>query len=138
MPQLIDHIDAIARRAGHDVLYLTFFEDAAGQHVAEHWEQNLSRQAVLAWLDANGYAWQPCGEVASDDWLVCGYRGSIHVDVPFDRNDDAYLKLEQYLEYPGGRLRLPRMRFWVLPLSMAMRHAHHDVPGYWEKRMEDF
>ncbi|GMG91421.1 MULTISPECIES: hypothetical protein [Cupriavidus] len=138
MPQLIEHIDAIARKAGRDVLYLTFFEDATGARVETHWEENPSRREIVAWLDKNGIRWQACGEVASDKWLVCGYRGSIYIDLPLDRELAAYRMLEQYLEHPDGTLRLPKMRFWALPLTAAMRNAHHDEPGYWEKRMEDF
>ncbi|WP_349606910.1 hypothetical protein [Cupriavidus sp. DF5525] len=138
MPQLNEHIDAIARKAGRNVLYLTFFEDPSGAPVEVHWEDNPSRQAIVGWLDANGYTWQVCGEVASDDWLVCGYRGSIYIDVPFDPGLDAYRRLEHYLEHTDGTLRLPQMRFWALSLALAMRNAHHDEPGYWERRMEDF
>lgn len=138
MPQLIEHIDAIARKAGRDVLYLTFFEDASGARVETCWQENPSRKAIVAWLDENAIAWQACGEVASDQWLVIGYRGSIYIDLPFDGELQAYRKLEQCLEFPDGTLRLPKMRFLALPLTVAMRNAHHDEPGYWEKRMEDF
>lgn len=138
MPQLTEHIDAIARKAGRDVLYLTFLDDPAGARVQERWDENPSRKEVVAWLDANGYEWRPCGEMASDKWMVESYRGSIYIATPFDRNNGAYIKLEQYLEHPGGALRLPKMRFWVLQLSLAMRNAHHDEPGYWERCAESF
>ncbi|MGY8524946.1 hypothetical protein [Paracidovorax citrulli] len=138
MPQLIEHIDAIARQVGRDVLYLTFYEDQAGAEVKEHWEDNLSRKQVIAWFDANGYAWRQCGEIASDQCMPMGYRGTIYIDTPFDRDNPAYQKLEQYLENPDGTLRLPKMRFWALEIGLAMRTAHHDVPGYWEKWAEHF
>ena len=138
MPQLIEHIDAIARQLGRDVLYLTFFEDRDGTRVDEHWEDNPSRREVVSWLDANGYAWRPCGEMASDGWITMGYRVSIYLDTPFDRDDPVYQKLAQYLENPDGMLRLPKMRFWALTLGVAMKNAHHDAPGYWEKWAENF
>ena len=138
MPQLIEHIDAIARKVGRDVLYLTFYEDQTGTRVAEHWEDNPSRKKIVAWLDANGYAWQQCGEFARDGWRVMGYRGTIYIDTPFERDLPVYRKLEQYLENPEGRLRLPKMRFWALPLSLAMKNAHHDEPGFWDRWAENF
>ncbi len=138
LPQLIEHIDAIARKAGRDVLYLTFLDDPDGVRVQERWDKNPSRKEVVAWLDANGYEWSPCGEMASDKWMVEGYRGSIYIATPFDRNNGDYIKLEQYLEHPGGALRLPKMRFWVSPLSLAMQNVHHDELGYWEMRAESF
>lgn len=62
VPRLVEHIDAVARQVGRDVLYVTFFEDGDD----EHWEDSLTRQEVIGWLDANGYAWRECGEIASD------------------------------------------------------------------------
>ncbi|CAG9172520.1 hypothetical protein LMG23992_02257 [Cupriavidus laharis] len=138
MPQMIEHIDAIARQVGRDVLYLTFFEDSAGVAVREHWTENASRKEVVAWLDANEYTWKKCGEIASDHWMVMGYRGTIYIDTAYDREDPVYLKLEHSLESPDGTLRLPKMRFWALSIGFAMCNAHQDAPGYWEKRAEDF
>lgn len=40
MPQIIEHIDAIARRKHRDVLYATFFEDGDRQAAATDWRQN--------------------------------------------------------------------------------------------------
>ena len=100
--------------------------------------RQLLGKDVIAWLDANGYTWRPCGEMASDGWISMGYRGSIYLDTPFDREDPAYQKVEQYLEHPDGTLRLPKMRFWALTLDVALKNAHHDERGYWEKSAEDF
>jgi len=138
MPQIIEHIDAIARKVERGVLFLVFFQDQDGAPVRERWDVNPSRKEVISWLDANGYAWRECGEIASDDWLTMGYRGSIYLATAFDEGDPAYQKLEQYLESPDGTLRLPKMRFLLLTMEAALRNAHHDAPGYWEKRAESF
>ncbi|QBY55533.1 hypothetical protein [Cupriavidus oxalaticus] len=119
MPQLVEHIDAIARQVGRDVLYLTFFEDSAEVSVRADWEENASRKEVVGCLDANGYAWKKCGEIASDDWMVMGYRGSIYIDTAYDREDPVYLKLEHFLENPDGTLRLSKMRFWALSIGLG-------------------
>lgn len=137
MPQLVEHIDAIARREGRDVLYLTFHEDQTGASVAEHWKDNLSRQAVIDWLMRNGYTWRACGEMASEN-TIRGYRGSIYIATPFNWEEPAYLALERYLEHEDGTPRLPKMRFWVLTLNLAMKNAHHDEPGFWDRWAEGF
>ena len=136
MPQQLEHIDAIARREGRDVLYLTFYEDQTGARVSGRWQDNPSRQAVIDWLMANGYAWSACGEIAKDN-AMASYRGSIYIATPFDRELPAYRKLQNFLEHDDGSLRLPKMRFWALALSVATKNAHHDEPGYWERWAEN-
>ena len=137
MPQILEHIDAIARCKQRDVLYLTFFEDRDGRPVELDWQENETRQTVIAWLTANGHAWTPCGEIANER-RIQGYRGSIYIDTPFDQADPAYQALIGFLEHPDGSLRLPQMRFWALTLRLAMKNAHHDDPGFWERWAEDF
>ncbi|CAG9183883.1 hypothetical protein CURE108131_19165 [Cupriavidus respiraculi] len=137
MPQAIDHIDAIARRKGRDVLYLVFFEQPDGSRVAVHWQHNESRAAVVQWLDREGYQWLPCGEIASESGFA-SYRGSIYVDTPYDCQDPRYLALQSYLEHPNGQLRFGGMRFLILPLDIAMGNAHHDEPGFWDKWADRF
>lgn len=132
MPQLIEHIDAIARKVGRDVLYLSFSTGKIRDRLAEQWEDHPARRMVTAWLDVNGYAWSPCGEVANENCLV-PYLGSIYIATPFERANPDYLRLEAYLEYPDGSPRVANTRFFVLPLEVAMRNAHHDDPNFWEK-----
>lgn len=137
MPQIMEHIDAIARRKRRDVLYVSFLEDGNNQAVATDWRENKTRERVIAWLDAGGYAWAPCGEMANER-VLRGYRGSIYIDTPFDQADAAYQALERFLENPDGSMRLPEMKFWALSLDLAMRNKHHDEPGFWERWAEDF
>ncbi|GJH02748.1 hypothetical protein [Paraburkholderia terrae] len=137
MPQTIQHIDAIARRKQRDALFVTFFSDPNGERSPYHWEEHPARAAIVEWLDAHGYAWEPCGEVASET-VVRSYRGSIYIDVPFDSDNAAYRALEAFLEYPDGLLRMPHMRFLVIDLEYAQKNAHHDEPGFWDRWAEDF
>ncbi|WP_207002105.1 hypothetical protein [Trinickia mobilis] len=137
MPQLIEHIDAIARRKQRDALFVTFFDAPAGERSPHHWEAHPARAALIAWLDAHGYVWEFCGEVA-DERVMRSYRGSIYINVPFDREDPGYRELEAFLEYPDGSLRFPHMRFLVISLEYARKNAHHDEPGFWERWAEDF
>jgi hypothetical protein len=137
MPQLIEHIDAIARQKQCDALFVTFFDDLQGDKSPHRCDSHPARAAIVEWLDAHGYAWQPCGEVANEN-IMRSYRGSIYIDVPYDTDNAAYLALETLLEYPDGSLRMPHMRFLVISLDDAQKNAHYDEPGFWDRWAEDF
>lgn len=149
MPQLIKHIDVIARQKQRTVLSIEFHPENWGIHSDEegsdidtswrdyNFELDQRRTDALAWLNENGVPWQECGPVASE----CGFRsylGEIYIDVPFDESDPQYQLVRDYLENPDGTLRDENVRFYYLPLEMAMNNAHHDVPGFWEKWAENF
>ncbi|SAL49376.1 hypothetical protein [Caballeronia concitans] len=137
MPRKIEYIDAIARRKQRDVLLLTFFDDPSGDPSPHEWEEHPTRLAVVGWLDAHGYAWSPCGEVANER-VMRSYRGSIYIDLPYCPDDASYRAVEEFLEYPDGTLRMPHMRFLLEDLESAQANAHHDEPGFWERWAEDF
>jgi len=137
MPQIIEHIDAIARKKDRDVLYVTFFDDPTGERSPYHWQSHPGRAAIVEWLDAHGYAWQRCGEVANEH-VLRSYRGSIYIDVAYDLENGAYKALEAFLEHPDGSLRMPHMCFLVMPLDYAKKNAHHDEPGFWDRWADNF
>lgn len=137
MPQLIEHIDAIARQRQRDVLYVTFFDDPTGTRSPHHWQAHPGRAAIVAWLVTHGYAWQPCGEIANEH-VIRGYRGSIYIDIPYDQDNPAYRALEAFLENPDGSLRMPHLCFLVLDLDFAKKNAHHDEPGFWDRWADNF
>lgn len=134
MPQLIEHIDAIARTKVRDVLFVIFHKNLRDRI---DWERLPVRQQIIEWLDANAIAWKPCGHVASTSFMG-PYLGQIYVDVPFDESDLTYQRLCSYLEKPDGSMALVGAEFCYHPLSEAMKNAHHDDPGFWEKWAEDF
>lgn len=143
MPLLIQHIDQIARAKQRDVLYLEFnpkpseddfFGDSNGRYSFEH---DPVRKKILEDLTSMGVSFMPCGHFANENYMG-SYCGQIYLDVPFDKELSLYQQLEQYLEYPDGSMRFENVRFYVLPLSVAMRNAHHDEAGFWEKWAEDF
>ncbi|WP_119157761.1 hypothetical protein [Caldimonas tepidiphila] len=135
MPQLIQHIDAIARKKQRDVLYLMFprKKDRPPQDV----EDLPLRRQIIEWLEHEGIDWKPCGGIASETRMV-PYRGQIYVDVPFDPSDPAYQKLQSYLEHPDGTMRFDEALFCALTLDVAMKNAHHDEPGFWERWADEF
>ncbi|TCF97839.1 hypothetical protein BZM26_28830 [Paraburkholderia strydomiana] len=136
MPMLLKHIDAIAREKQRDVLYLSF-PPAEKRGSRTPYEQLDSRKRILEWLDAHHVKWLMCGDVANEN-VMRSYAGQIYVDVPYDTEDPTYHSLQELLEYPDGSMRFKDVMFWVVSLQLAMKNAHHDEPGFWEKWAEDF
>lgn len=133
MPMLIEHIDAIARKKGRDVLYVIFHQRLS-QSIA--WEASPVRQRIIGWLDENRIGWMPCGQ-AADERILCGYLGQICIDVPFDEANPDYRRVRDYLEHPDGSMAIDGAMFCYYPLDQAMQNAHHDAPGYWDGEGDD-
>jgi hypothetical protein len=131
LPQLIEHIDAIARKKRRDVLSVRF-HPSFPDFLSYDYKRDSERQRVIAWLDAQGIPWQPCGDVA-DEARMMPYVGEVYVDLPFDPADPNFRKLQTYLENPDGTMRHPEVIFMCLPLEKAMKNTHHDEPGFWER-----
>ena len=143
MPQLIEHIDAIARKLKRDVCFLRF-SDPVGLNLDDeesqscwHWEASAIRQTVIEWLQDNQIGWRRCADIADTNYMQ-SYAGQIYIDVVFDEADPVYQKTAAYLENEDGSPRHPSVAFFVLGLGVAMKNAHHDEPGFWERWAEDF
>lgn len=134
MPELIEHIDTIARKKQRDVLSIRFYTREAIHEY--HFRRDPERQRVIDWLDKNGIAWQPCGPVANEN-AIQAHRGDIYVDVPFDASNAQFQNLQAYLENPDGTMRHPSVTFEYYPLALAMKNSHHDEPGFWDRWTEN-
>ena len=134
MPRLIEHTDAIARREKRDVLTIRFHPDYPDA-LSYRYEDDPERKRVLAWLDAQSIKWQPCGDVANEGRMM-PYLGEVYVEVPFEEGDPNFWKLQEYLENPDGTMRNPRVVLMCLPLEAALKNAHHDEPGFWDRWAE--
>lgn len=139
MPTLIEHIDAIARKKQRDVLYLIFglAQNRKADFPTFNWEESLKRQEVITWLDDNSIPWVECAGFASENYM-CGYMGSIYIDIPFDTTNAEYQKLRDYFEFPDDAMRHEDVTFAYLPLAKAMKNVHHDEPGFWENWAKNF
>jgi len=137
MPLLIDHIDAIARSKGRDVLFLTFKDEEADPFGDSDYEEHAGRIEIIQWLDENGFAWKECGGIANVN-AILAYAGQIYIDVPYDKTLPEYRKLEAFLENPDGTVRFDKVQFCYLPLEVAMKNVEHDEPGFWDRWIENF
>lgn len=79
MPMLIEHIDAIARTKGRDVLCLEFPQEDNDDPFAMldvDWDRLPIRLDVIEWLNQNQIEWCMCANFASEN-SMCGYGGMI-------------------------------------------------------------
>jgi hypothetical protein len=129
MPQLIEHIDAIARQKQRDVLTVEFHNFETDY--TANYRFNPARKIIIDWLDANGIGYEECGAYANEE-RIDRYRGQIYIDVPFEVNDPVYQKLEAFLENLDGTMKFDTAWFRGYRLEYCMKNAHHDVPGFWD------
>ena len=140
MPMLIDHIDKIARDKRRGVVYIEFCKppdfnrrnfDEYRENLFIDYESLEIRETLLQWFADNRIAVYRCGPFARAGRME-RYRGQLYIDVPFDKNDPDYRKVENLLENEDGTMKFPQVLFFYLPLEAAMQNAHHDEPGYWD------
>ena len=134
MPQIVKHIDKIAREKQRDVLFIDFDREIYPSYDYENYEE---RNKLITWLEENDIPYQLCGPIASElGWE--SYRGQFFIDIPIDENNKKYKLLCKHLENPDGSMKIPGVNFWYLPLEVAMKNKHHDESGFWDKWAENF
>lgn len=134
---IIEQIDEIARRLGHDVL----FADVAGEareaifydHIFDFRVEDMEhRNAVIAFLEAEGIGWKPCyGFSSRSGWLFFPYYGSIFIDLPNDQAGADYRKVCDFFEDTEGEPLFRDYHLFLLPLRMAKGEifsAHPTTP----------
>jgi hypothetical protein len=134
MPMTIEHIDKIARDKQRDVLFITFDKKVYPSYEYEEYE---ARQNLIKWFEENDIPYKLCGHYASE----CGwesYRGQLYIDVPMDEDNPKFQLLNNHLEYEDGTMKIKGVLYMYLSLEIAMKNAHHDEPGFWDKWAEDF
>jgi hypothetical protein len=129
MPQLLEHIDAIARKKQRDVLTVEFHSFQEGYRA--DYRFNPARKIIIDWLDANAIGYEECAEYANEK-QIDSYRGQIYIDVSYETVNPLYLKLQAFLENPDETMRFDTAWFRGYRLEYCMKNAHHDVPGFWD------
>ena len=117
MPQLIEAIDAIARRKQRDVLFVHY------QELFFLPDETYAPHALfVAFLMKHRIPWAPCTgpRKAGSGEHLSGGPALIYLDVPYDLDNPRYQALAGYLETPEGQMRDPRVRFLCFPLAKAL------------------
>lgn len=134
MPQIIQHIDKIAREKGRGVLFVTFHESGENNDIANEladvmssfdYEKCTAREQLINWLEENQIDYLKCSRMASPN-AIFSYKGQIYLDVCYDIEDPVYLKVSSYLEFPDGSPRISGVSFYYLPLEWAIKNQRYD------------
>jgi hypothetical protein len=133
----IQHIDAIAREKGRDVLYVTFLKKPAKKGKSANrstfdWEESRVRNDLIEWLNQRGIAWVPCAGVANLDFMEA-YHGGLYVDLPIDEGSPEFSVFFNYVEFPDGTKNPPALKAYICALEDAQKNSTHDVPGFWDR-----
>ena len=119
MPRLLHHIDEIACQRQHDVIFVEFHH--FGSKHPQDYRTNASRTTIVNWLTDNNIPHWERSSMPSGFGGV-RYRGEIYIDVPYDREDPLYLKIESFLENPDGTKRFEGAWFRGFTLASCMSH----------------
>ncbi len=136
-------IDAIARQQQRDVITLLFdaidsHDENTGFDLRYRYHQDPIRDQIIEWLDQQQISWHVCGRIADTTGCSMRYRGQIYIDLPVDETNQKFCLLRDYLDYPDGKSRFKSVILLIVTLEFAMTKAHHDEPGFWEDRPDDW
>lgn len=112
MPQVIQHIDAIAREKERDVLFVHFEE-------FEHAASNSTRQELITWLEQNEIPFKECMGLEEES-VIESYMGDLYIDVPFDIANPLFNKLSEHLEDEEGEMKIDGVLFFTLSYELAL------------------
>ena len=116
MPQLLKHIDAIAREKDRDVLFVHFenYEHENADAESYHLRPNL-----MEWLKQRQINFAPCMGIEQPG-VIESYSGDLYIDVPFDEAHPIYQMVSEHLEDAEEEMKIPGVLFFVLSLETAL------------------
>ncbi|MFQ1043029.1 hypothetical protein [Acinetobacter sp. NIOH-H-8] len=116
MPQLLKHIDAIAREKDRDVLFVHFenYDHENADAESYHLRQNL-----MEWLKQRQINFAPCMGIEQPG-VIESYSGDLYIDVPFDEAHPIYQMVSEHLEDAEEEMKIPGVLFFVLSLETAL------------------
>ncbi|ANF83145.1 hypothetical protein A3K93_08380 [Acinetobacter sp. NCu2D-2] len=112
MPQVIQHIDAIAREKERDVLFVHFEDYEQGAECS-------NRKDLINWLDQHGIPYKECMGLEEES-VIESYMGDLYIDVPFDIANPLFVKLSEHLEDEDGEMKIPGVLFFTLSHELAL------------------
>jgi hypothetical protein len=127
MVVLVETIDAISRRLGRDVLFLTCTREARD-----------TRKEAKKWLTENGFAIIDCVPFASGYIQFEAPASEVFIDLEYDPSSEAFKMIDAHFEKPDGEGGVFQgIRFALLPLENALENKEQDEPGYWDRVLDD-
>jgi len=134
MPQILKHIDKIAREKNRDVIFIDFNRKIFPSYKYSEYDE---RNKLLEWLKNNNIPYSKCGPIASEEGWE-SYRGQLYLDVPIDDKNDKYQLICDHMDDQDGLFKIPGVESWIFPLEVALKNKHHDEPGFWDRWAENF
>ena len=134
MVVLLNHVDAISRQLGRDVVWVEFNRELR----VRDWTKNNLWTETTDWLKENGFDWSKCFQIANTSILMGRYDGSLILDSVCVEDSTGLKKLDGYFEKPDGTPTVEGRMLWILTLDVALKNAHHDEPGFWEECADNF
>ena len=128
MPQLLQHIDAIAREKERDVLFVHF-------ETYDRDDQDSAREQLITWLDQNHIPYAPCMGLEEEN-VIGSYMGDLYIDVPFDIANPQFQKLSEHLEEENGDMKIDGVLFFTLSLEVA-QEIEADRKSFFEEDFDD-
>lgn len=97
MVMLLEYIDTIARRVGHDVIFV-----GPKQQLGKtaFWRESQAARTFIAWLDQQKFKWQFCGPIEGRGWWDTAY---IYVQISCEIDNPRYQALSDFLDDEQGR-----------------------------------
>ena len=114
MIQLIRYIDEIAVRDQTNVMYITFARSQFNGE-PERWEV---RSNIMQWCENESIPLYKCSGISLQEGIN-SYQGQLHVDIPYDLQDERFKTVDRYLENSDGSPRFAGVTFKLLTLDDA-------------------
>ena len=134
MAVLLEHIDKIARELKRDVLYVGC--DFRVFNIMNSFIKSSERNDLMAWLDEHNIGYRCCAGIATENGSL-SYHGGLYIDLPFDETNEKYQLLNVHLCNEDDTPKINGVILYLLPLELAMKNAHHDELGFYEKLADD-
>lgn len=122
MVVLVETIDAISRRLGRDVLYLSCRR-----------KNHKERSDAKNWLSEAGFSTLDCTPFATNYIQIEAPASELYIDLKYDPTDENFKLVDSYFERPDGTPTFTGIQLTRLTLELALLNKEQDEPGYWDR-----
>ena len=122
MVVLVETIDAISRRLGRDVLYLSC-----------HRKNRKERFDAKNWLNEAGFSTLDCTPFVTNYIQIEAPASELYIDLKYDPTAENFRLVDFHFEKSDGTPTFPGIQFTRLTLDLALLNKEQDEPGYWDR-----